>query len=72
MTGPTEKRIGVCNLCEAICGLELTIERVEAKAKLSQNRSTEDQAGVVAGLRNEGGPREAVVADRMDRLPESG
>ncbi len=22
-----EKRIGVCNLCEAICGLELTIER---------------------------------------------
>jgi anaerobic selenocysteine-containing dehydrogenase len=22
----TEKRIGVCNLCEAICGLELTIE----------------------------------------------
>ena len=21
-----EKRIGVCNLCEAICGLELTIE----------------------------------------------
>ena len=21
-----EKRIGVCNLCEAICGLELTLE----------------------------------------------
>jgi len=25
MAGVTEKRIGVCNLCEAICGLELTI-----------------------------------------------
>ena len=25
-TRTTEKRIGVCNLCEAICGLELTIE----------------------------------------------
>ena len=24
--GLMEKRIGVCNLCEAICGLELTIE----------------------------------------------
>ena len=22
----SEKRIGVCNLCEAICGLELTVE----------------------------------------------
>ena len=21
-----EKRLGVCNLCEAICGLELTVE----------------------------------------------
>jgi transcriptional regulator len=55
----------------AIVGLELTIERVEAKAKLSQNRSAEDQAGVVAGLRHEGGPRESVVADQMDRLGQS-
>ena len=52
----------------AIVGLELTIERVEAKAKLSQNRSTEDRAGVVAGLRDEGGPREAIVAEQMQRL----
>jgi transcriptional regulator len=52
----------------AIVGLELTIERVEAKAKLSQNRSAEDQAGVVAGLRVEGGPQEGVVAEQMRRL----
>jgi len=34
----------------AIVGVELEITRVEAKAKLSQNRSEADQAGVVAGL----------------------
>ena len=49
-------------------GLELVVERVEGKAKLSQNRSEEDRAGVVRGLRAEGGPREAVVADRMESL----
>ena len=48
----------------AIVGLEMTVERVEAKAKLSQNRSAADQAGVVAGLRAEGG--DPAVADAMD------
>jgi transcriptional regulator len=52
----------------AIVGLELTVERVEGKAKLSQNRSAEDRAGVVRGLRDESGARESVVADRMERL----
>ena len=52
----------------AIVGLELTIERVEGKAKLSQNRSDEDRAGVVAGLRAEGGARESAVAEQMERL----
>jgi transcriptional regulator len=49
---------------KAIVGLELTVTRVEAKAKLSQNRSAADQTGVVAGLRAEGGS--AAVADAMD------
>lgn len=53
----------------AIVGIQLVIERVEAKAKLSQNRSDADRAGVVAGLRAEVGPSgvrgEAQVADRM-------
>ena len=40
---------------------------MDAKAKLSQNRSAEDRAGVVAGLRAEGGHREALVADEMER-----
>jgi transcriptional regulator len=49
----------------AIVGIEMTIEKVEAKAKLSQNRSAEDRAGVIEGLRREGGRREHEVADLM-------
>ncbi len=49
----------------AIVGIEMVVESVEAKTKLSQNRSEEDRAGVVAGL--EGTPGEA-VADAMRRL----
>jgi transcriptional regulator len=49
-----------------IVGLELTVERVEAKAKLSQNRSEADRAGVVAGLRSEGTGAATAVADLMD------
>ena len=33
-----------------IVGLEITVTRVEGKAKLSQNRSEADRRGVVAGL----------------------
>jgi transcriptional regulator len=49
----------------AIVGIELTVESVAAKAKLSQNRSQEDRAGVVAGLT--GTPGEP-VADAMRGL----
>jgi transcriptional regulator len=56
----------VAKQLKAIVGLELTVERVEAKAKLSQNRSDADRAGVVTGLRAEGGPAEHVVADQME------
>ncbi len=36
-----------------IVGLEITVSRVEAKAKLSQNRSEADRRGVIDGLRSE-------------------
>ena len=36
-----------------IVGLEISIHRVEGKAKLSQNRSDSDQLGVIAGLQAE-------------------
>jgi transcriptional regulator len=49
-----------------IVGLEITVHRVEAKAKLSQNRSADDRRGVVAGLRAEGAAGAHAVADVMD------
>ena len=39
---------------KAIVGIELRITRVEAKAKLGQNRSSADIQGVIEGLRERG------------------
>jgi transcriptional regulator len=50
----------------AIVGLELRIARIEAKAKLTQNRSIEDIEGAIEGL-SAGSPREQAVADAMRR-----
>src|SRR3954452_24104520 len=44
----------VAGQLRAIVGVELRITRVEGKAKLSQNRSEADVAGVVAGLEGRG------------------
>jgi transcriptional regulator len=52
----------------AIVGIEVLVERVDAKAKLSQNRSPADQAGVVAGLRQEPLAGAHAVADEMSRF----
>ena len=57
-----------------IVGIEFTVTSVEGKAKLSQNRSAADQAGVIAGLREAGelDPHQAAgahaVADAMTEL----
>ena len=50
---------------KAIVGVELLVERVEGKAKLSQNRSDADRAGVVAGLRADDRRDAGAVADAM-------
>jgi len=52
----------------AIVGLELVITRVEAKWKLSQNRSAADAEGVVTALQA-GTPAEQAVGAQMRRLP---
>ncbi|HSZ42099.1 MAG TPA: FMN-binding negative transcriptional regulator [Trebonia sp.] len=49
----------------AIVGIELLITRIEAKAKLSQNRPQADVAGVIRGLRDERG--DEVTADAVER-----
>ena len=48
-----------------IVGVELAIDTVEAKHKLSQNRSAVDQAAVAAALAGEPGPGPAGVAALM-------
>jgi transcriptional regulator len=48
----------------AIVGVELVISRVEAKAKLSQNRPPLDVAGVIAGLRARGDDASADAVER--------
>jgi transcriptional regulator len=51
----------------AIVGIEVTVERVDAKAKLSQNRSPADREGVIAGLRQEPAAGAFAVAEQMRR-----
>ena len=46
-----------------IVGVELVVELVEAKAKLSQNRSDEDRAGVAQGLAADGRDPEGLVEE---------
>ncbi|MDI2035979.1 FMN-binding negative transcriptional regulator [Paenarthrobacter nitroguajacolicus] len=48
----------------AIVGVELLISRVEAKTKLSQNRTPADVDGVIAGLRASGDPASAADVER--------
>lgn len=58
----------VAGQLRAIVGIQVEVEKVEAKRKLSQNRSEADRTGVVAGLRSERAEStrgEAQVADRM-------
>jgi len=49
----------------AIVGVSMRVSQVEAKVKHSQNRSADDQAGVVTGLRSSPDPGATAVADAM-------
>lgn len=55
----------VATQLRAIVGVEVVVDRVEAKRKLSQNRDEADRAGAVAGLEAEDDPRSAAVAASM-------
>ncbi|MEY2415013.1 MAG: transcriptional regulator, partial [Ilumatobacteraceae bacterium] len=48
-------------MLRAIVGIELRITSIQAKRKLSQNRSPEDIAGAIAGLSAVGGPSAEVA-----------
>lgn len=55
----------VDRLLGAIVGIEIEIERIEGRFKLSQNRGAEDRAGVAAGLGGRGDAAAAAVAALM-------
>lgn len=54
-------------MCRAIVGLEIALNRIEGKWKLSQNRSPGDRAGVLAGLRATDDPANARLADLVEQ-----
>lgn len=50
-------------MSRGIVGMRFTIERLEGKAKMSQNRELPDREGVIAGLQARGSEGDAKVAD---------
>ncbi|MFV0280911.1 MAG: FMN-binding negative transcriptional regulator [Rhodoblastus sp.] len=58
-------------MLRGIVGVEIEITRIEGKAKLSQNRSAEDRAGVIAGLRAEGGEAAHKMAGQVEAANKS-
>ncbi|RDV10974.1 FMN-binding negative transcriptional regulator [Arthrobacter sp. RT-1] len=56
----------------AIVGVELVIARIEAKAKLSQNRPEADVDGVIAGLSGRGHAESAADVERAREATRAG
>ncbi|HEV2680374.1 MAG TPA: FMN-binding negative transcriptional regulator [Rhodanobacter sp.] len=58
-------------LLRAIVGLEIVIDRIEGKFKLSQNHPARNRAGVIAGLRQRDGDGDTELADLMAQQEDS-
>jgi transcriptional regulator len=52
-------------LLGAISGIEITVDRIDAKFKLNQNHPAANRAGVIAGLHRRGAQGDAALADLM-------
>jgi transcriptional regulator len=59
-------------MLDAIVGFRLVIERIDAKLKLSQNRSVEDRDRVIAALGADGEKEALATADWMQRYAREG
>ena len=59
----------VAGQLRAIVGLQLQITRIEAKAKLSQNRTPDDVRGVIAGLTEAGADDSAALVEEFGLPP---
>jgi transcriptional regulator len=55
-----------------IVGLELTIERVDGKSKMSQNQPERNRLGVIEGLRQSSDATVHALAERIAAVDESG
>ena len=53
-------------MCRAIIGFEIALSRIEGKWKMSQNRSSGDQIGVIEGLRAQGDDLGHVMAGLVE------
>lgn len=58
-------------LMGVIVGIELPIERLEGKLKVSQDEANQDRRGTVQGLRNKPGDETAAVADLVVKAMEA-
>lgn len=59
----------VAGQLRAIVGLQLAITRIEAKAKLSQNRTPDDVRGVIGGLHEAGADASAALVEEFGLPP---
>ena len=60
----------VASQIKAIIGIEIPIDRIEGKWKVSQNRPTADRAGVATGLRaGSSADMAALVEERGKLIP---
>lgn len=57
---------------QKIVGIEIAIERLEGKAKMSQNRAEADRRGVIDGLRSRAQSEDAAVAEEVERRMKQG
>ena len=55
-------------MVKAIVGIQISIERIEVKAKLSQNKSISEVDSLIAGLRNTGDYNSHQIANWMSNL----
>ena len=58
------------SMMRAIVGIELQIEKIYGKLKMSQNRSSEDRAGAVQGLLESSYESHAAVAKMIKETNE--
>src|SRR5581483_1160672 len=58
-------------MLRGIVGIRFEIVRLEGKCKMSQNRSADDRAGVVRGLRARDAADDVELSDLVERVDQS-